>query len=113
MSRIGRLPIPVPATVDVSIVGRQITVNGPKGTLTRALHPDMKVTQVDSTLVVERPTEAKYHKQLHGLTRTLVANMVIGVTDGYRKQLEITGVGYRATKIADKLQLNLGYSHPI
>ena len=113
MSRIGRLPIPVPATVDVSIVGRQITVNGPKGTLTRALHPNMKVTQVDSTLVVERPTEAKYHKQLHGLTRTLVANMVTGVTAGYRKPLEITGVGYRAAKVGDKLQLNLGYSHPI
>ena len=111
MSRIGRLPIPVPATVDVSIVGRQITVNGPKGTLTRALHPDMKVTKVDSTLVVERPTEAKYHKQLHGLTRTLVANMVIGVTDGYRKSLEITGVGYRAVKVGNKLQLSLGYSH--
>ena len=113
MSRIGRLPIPVPAAVDVSIVGREITVNGPKGTLTRALHPDMKVSKVDSTLVVERPSEAKYHKQLHGLTRTLVANMVIGVTTGYRKQLEITGVGYRATKVGNKLQLNLGYSHPI
>jgi large subunit ribosomal protein L6 len=113
MSRIGRLPIPVPAAVDVSIVGREITVNGPKGTLTRALHPDMKVSKVDSTLVVERPSEAKYHKQLHGLTRTLVANMVTGVTTGYRKQLEITGVGYRATKVGNKLQLNLGYSHPI
>ena len=113
MSRIGRLPVPVPANVDVSIVGREITVKGPKGTLTRALHPDMQVSKVDSTLVVERPTEAKYHKQLHGLTRTLVANMVIGVTEGYRKSLEITGVGYRAAKVGDKLQLNLGYSHPI
>jgi large subunit ribosomal protein L6 len=113
MSRIGRLPIPVPATVDVSIVGREITVKGPKGTLTRALHPDMKVSKVDSTIVVERPSEAKHHKQLHGLTRTLVANMVVGVTDGYRKQLEITGVGYRAVKVGDKLQLSLGYSHPV
>ena len=113
MSRIGRLPVPVPAGVDVSIVGRQITVKGPKGTLTRALHPDMKVSQVDSTLVVERPSEAKLHKQLHGLTRTLVANMVTGVTTGYRKPLEITGVGYRAAKVGEKLQLNLGYSHPI
>jgi large subunit ribosomal protein L6 len=113
MSRIGRLPIPVPASVDVSIDGREITVKGPKGTLTRVLHPDMRITREDSTLLVERPSEAKYHKQLHGLTRTLVANMVTGVTEGYRKQLEITGVGYRATKVGDKLQLNLGYSHPI
>jgi large subunit ribosomal protein L6 len=113
MSRIGRLPIAVPATVDVSIVGREITVKGPKGTLSRALHPDMRVVHEGSTLMVERPTDAKHHKQLHGLTRTLVNNMVIGVTDGYRKQLEITGVGYRAIKQGDKLQLNLGYSHPI
>ena len=113
MSRIGRLPIQVPPSVDVSIVGRDITVKGPKGTLARALHPDMTVAMEGSTLVVTRPSEAKHHKQLHGLTRTLVANMVIGVTDGYRKSLEITGVGYRATKVGDKLQLNLGYSHPI
>jgi large subunit ribosomal protein L6 len=113
MSRIGRLPISIPPSVDVSIVGRDITVVGPKGTLSRALHPDMHVSMEGSTIIVERPTEAKHHKQLHGLTRTLVANMVIGVTDGYRKALEITGVGYRASKIGDKLQLNLGYSHPI
>ena len=113
MSRIGRLPIQVPPSVDVSIVGRNITVKGPKGTLERALHPDMSVSMEGSTIVVERPSEAKHHKQLHGLTRTLVANMVIGVTDGYRKSLEITGVGYRAAKVGDKLQLNLGYSHPI
>jgi large subunit ribosomal protein L6 len=113
MSRIGRLPISLPPSVDVSIVGRDITVVGPKGTLSRALHPDMHVSMEGSTIIVERPTEAKHHKQLHGLTRTLVANMVIGVTDGYRKALEITGVGYRASKIGDKLQLNLGYSHPI
>jgi large subunit ribosomal protein L6 len=113
MSRIGRLPITVPPSVDVSIVGRDITVKGPKGSLNRALHPDMHVSMEGSRIVVERPTEAKHHKQLHGLTRTLVANMVIGVTDGYRKALEITGVGYRAAKVGDKLQLNLGYSHPI
>jgi large subunit ribosomal protein L6 len=113
MSRIGRLPITVPPSVDVSIVGRDITVKGPKGTLSRALHPDMRVSMEGSTIVVERPTEAKHHKQLHGLTRTLVANMVVGVTDGYRKPLEITGVGYRAAKVGDNLQLNLGYSHPI
>jgi large subunit ribosomal protein L6 len=113
MSRIGRQPIAVPAGVDVTIVGREITVKGPKGTLTRTLNPDVLVTKEDSTIVVERPSEAKPHKQLHGLTRTLVNNMVIGVTEGYRKSLEITGVGYRAAKVGDKLQLNLGYSHPI
>jgi large subunit ribosomal protein L6 len=113
MSRIGRLPIQVPPSVDVSIVGRDITVKGPKGSLHRALHPDMTVAMEGSTLVVTRPSEAKHHKQLHGLTRTLVNNMVIGVTDGYRKSLEITGVGYRAAKVGEKLQLNLGYSHSV
>ena len=97
----------------MSIVGRDINVKGPKGSLHRLLHPDMRVTMEGSTLIVERPSEAKHHKQLHGLTRTLVSNMVIGVTDGYRKALEITGVGYRAAKVGNKLQLNLGYSHPI
>ena len=113
MSRIGRLPIAVPSGVDVTIDGRTLTVKGPKGTLTRELHPDMAVAREDDRLVVTRPTEQKTHKQLHGLTRTLVNNMVVGVTDGYRKSLEITGVGYRAAKVGEKLQLNLGYSHPI
>ena len=113
MSRIGRLPITVPAGVDVTIDGRTVTVKGPKGSLTRELHPDMTVAREDDRLVVTRPTEQKTHKQLHGLTRTLVKNMVVGVTDGYRKSLEITGVGYRAAKVGEKLQLNLGYSHPI
>ena len=113
MSRIGRLPIAVPSGVDVTIDGRTLTVKGPKGTLTRELHPDMAVAREDDQLVVTRPTEQKTHKQLHGLTRTLVNNMVVGVTDGYRKSLEITGVGYRAAKVGEKLQLNLGYSHPI
>jgi large subunit ribosomal protein L6 len=113
MSRIGRLPITVPATVDVTIDGRQLTVKGPKGTLSRQLHPDMTVSKEEGTLVVTRPTEQKTHKQLHGLTRTLVNNMVVGVTDGYRKGLEITGVGYRAALNGQKLTLNLGYSHPI
>jgi large subunit ribosomal protein L6 len=113
MSRIGRLPIAVPSGVDVSIDGRTLTVKGPKGSLTRELHPDITVSRQDDRLVVTRPTEQKTHKQLHGLTRTLVNNMVVGVTDGYRKSLEITGVGYRAAKVGEKLQLNLGYSHPI
>jgi large subunit ribosomal protein L6 len=113
MSRIGRLPIAVPSGVDVTIDGRQVTVKGPKGSLTRTLHPDMRVSQEDGSIVVTRPTEQKTHKQLHGLTRTLVNNMVVGVTVGYRKGLEITGVGYRAALNGKKLTLNLGYSHPI
>jgi large subunit ribosomal protein L6 len=113
MSRIGRLPIAIPAGVDVTIDGRIVTVKGPKGELSRELHPDIAVSREDGSIVVTRPTEQKVHKQLHGLTRTLVNNMVVGVTDGYRKGLEITGVGYRATKNGEKLTLNLGYSHPI
>ncbi|TFG67207.1 MAG: 50S ribosomal protein L6 [Thermomicrobiales bacterium] len=113
MSRIGRLPIPVPSGVDVTIDGRNVTVSGPKGSLSRALHPDMTVSHEEGTLVVTRPTEQKMHRQLHGLTRTLVNNMVVGVTDGYRKGLEISGVGYRAALNGRKLTLNLGYSHPI
>jgi large subunit ribosomal protein L6 len=113
MSRIGRLPVTVPDGVKVAIDGRSIIVDGPRGTLHRELHPDMVVAAADGTIVVRRPSEAKMHKQLHGLTRTLVANMVIGVSSGYRKALEITGVGYRAQKVGDKLQLNVGYSHPI
>ena len=113
MSRIGRLPIQVPSGVDVTIDGRTVTVTGPRGTLSRELHEDMTVSRTDDTIVVTRPTEQKTHKQLHGLTRTLVNNMVVGVTDGYRKGLEITGFGYRATLAGQKLLLNLGYSHPI
>ena len=113
MSRIGRLPIPVPSGVTVTLEGPSITVKGPKGQLQRTLHPDILVAQEDGRIVVTRPDEDKFHRQLHGLTRTLVANMVEGVTNGYRKGIEITGVGYRAQKVGTKLQLNLGYSHPI
>ena len=113
MSRIGRLPITVPSGVDVTIDGRNVTVKGPRGSLSRSLHPDMTLSRDEASLVVTRPTEQKTHKQLHGLTRTLVNNMVVGVTDGYRKGLEITGVGYRAALNGRKLQLNLGYSHQI
>ena len=103
MSRIGRLPIAVPAGVDVAIDGRNVTVKGPKGSLARELHPEMLVARDGDSIVVTRPSEAKMHKQLHGLTRTLVNNMVVGVTDGYRKGLEITGVGYRAALSGKKL----------
>jgi large subunit ribosomal protein L6 len=113
MSRIGRLPVPVPAGVEVTIEGREVTVKGPKGTLSRQLHPEMGVARDGDQIVVSRPSEAKTHKQLHGLTRTLVNNMVVGVTEGYRKGLEISGVGYRAALVGSKLQLNLGYSHPV
>jgi large subunit ribosomal protein L6 len=113
MSRIGRLPIPIPSGVDVTLEGNHITVKGPRGELSRDLAPELRVVQEDGTLRVERPSEDKRSRELHGLTRTLVANMVTGVTTGYRKGLEITGVGYRAQLVGRKLQLNLGYSHPI
>jgi large subunit ribosomal protein L6 len=113
MSRIGRLPVTIPSGVDVAIDGRRLMIKGPKGELSRELHPDMTVAREDDRLVVTRPTEQKHHKQLHGLTRTLVNNMVTGVTTGYRKGLEITGVGYRAALVGRKLQLSLGYSHPV
>ena len=107
------MPITVPSGVEVAIDGRHITVTGPKGSLSRDLHPEMTVSRDGDDIVVTRPSEAKTHKQLHGLTRTLVNNMVVGVTTGYRKPLEITGVGYRAALTGRKLTLNLGYSHPI
>jgi len=113
MSRIGRLPITVPAGVDVALDGRIITVKGPRGSLTRELPPRIQVARDGDVIVVTRPTETKLDKSLHGLTRTLVNNMVVGVSTGYRKGLEITGVGYRAALVGQKLQLNLGYSHPV
>ncbi len=113
MSRIGRLPITVPPNVSVALEGRHITVSGPRGELERDLPPAMRIVQQEGALRVERPGDDKRSRELHGLTRTLVANMVIGVTEGYRKGLEITGVGYRAQKVGEKLQLSLGYSHPI
>ncbi len=113
MSRIGRLPITVPQGVDVTLDGERITVKGPRGELSRELVPEMRVVKEDGVLRVERPNDEKRSRALHGLTRTLVANMVTGVTEGYRKGLEITGVGYRAQLVGRKLQLNLGYSHPV
>jgi large subunit ribosomal protein L6 len=113
MSRIGRLAIAIPDGVNVALEGDTITVTGPRGTLSRQLATDLRVIQEDGTLRVERPDDSKRSRELHGLTRTLVNNMVVGVTAGFRKGLEITGVGYRAQKVGEKLQLNLGYSHPI
>jgi large subunit ribosomal protein L6 len=113
MSRIGRLAIQVPSGVDVKLDGTHITVKGPKGELSRELTPELKVVREDGRLRVERPSDEKRARELHGLTRTLIANMITGVTTGYRKGLEITGVGYRAQLVGRKLQLNLGYSHPV
>ncbi len=114
MSRIGKMPITVPSGVEVTIgANNEMTVKGPKGTLQQNLHPEMKITKDGDTIVVERPSEAKNHKSLHGLTRTLISNMVIGVSEGYKKELEINGVGYRAAKQGKKMVLNLGYSHQV
>ena len=113
MSRIGRMPIAIPQGVDVKLAGNHITVKGPKGTLERDLHEEMIVKVEGAEITVTRPSEAKNHKSLHGLTRTLINNMIIGVTDGYSKTLEVNGVGYRAVKAGNKITLNLGYSHPV
>lgn len=114
MSRIGRKPIEVPAGVDVKIeAGNVVTVKGTLGTMTQALHKDMIIKKEGNELIVERPSEMKEHKALHGLTRTLLSNMVEGVTKGFSKTLDINGVGYRAAKAGKTLTLNLGYSHPI
>ncbi len=113
MSRIGRKEIVVPAGVEVKLDGSHISVKGPKGELSRDLHKDMIVAVADGVITVSRPSENKEHRSLHGLTRTLIANMVEGVTNGYQKALEIQGVGYRAAKQGKDLVMNLGYSHQV
>ena len=114
MSRIGRMPIAIPAGVTVEIAeNNKVTVKGPKGELSRVLPSEMEIKQEDGQIVVSRPNDLKKMKSLHGLTRTLINNMVVGVTEGYTKQLEVNGVGYRASKAGNKLTLNLGYSHPV
>ena len=114
MSRIGRMPIAVPAGVTVDIAeNNKVTVKGPKGTLERVLASEMEIVQDGDTIEVKRPNDLKRMKSLHGLTRTLLNNMIVGVTEGYQKVLEINGVGYRAAKQGNKLVLSLGYSHPV
>ena len=114
MSRIGRMPITVPAGVEVSVAaGNVVTVKGPKGTLTQQLHPDMVIEQNGSEITIKRPSDDKEHRSLHGLTRTLLHNMVVGVNEPYKKELEINGVGYRAAKDGKNLVLNIGYSHQV
>jgi len=113
MSRVGRRPIPIPEGVEVEIKGRRVRVKGPKGELEREFHPDMIIEKKDGNIVVSRPTDNKLHRSLHGLTRTLIANMIEGVKNGYRKILEVVGTGYRAQKSGNKIVLNVGFTHPV
>ena len=113
MSRVGRVPVKIPAGVTVEVRGNAVVVRGPKGELSREFHPDMTIKVEAGSVIVERPSDEKKHKSLHGLTRTLIANMVEGVTKGYEKSLELVGVGYRAAKGGRKLTLTVGYSHPV
>lgn len=113
MSRVGRAPIPVPSGVEVTLEGRLVRVKGPRGTLERTVHADIKVERQDDHLLVKRPSDDGFHRSLHGLTRALIANMVQGVTEGFEKNLEIHGVGYRAVPKGDSVEFSLGFSHPI
>ena len=114
MSRIGRMPITVPAGVTVKVAeGNVVTVKGPKGELTRALRAEMIIKQEGNTITVERPSDDKLHRSLHGLTRTLLNNMIVGVTDGFKKELDVNGVGYRVAKEGKNLVMNLGFSHQV
>ena len=113
MSRIGKMPVAIPAGVEVKNEGNLVTVKGPKGELTRQFDKDLTIDVAEGVITVTRPSDDKRHRSLHGLTRTLIANMVEGVTNGYSKTLEIEGVGYRAAKSGNKVTLNLGFSHPV
>ena len=114
MSRIGRMPITIPQGVEVKVgANNEVTVKGPKGTLQKVLHADMIIKQEGNVIIIERPDDKKENRSLHGLTRTLLNNMVVGVTEGYAKTLQINGVGYRCQKQGKKLVLTLGYSHPV
>ena len=114
MSRIGRMPISLPSNVEVTLgEGNLVTVKGPKGTLTQALRPEMILEQEGNVIHVKRPSDDKLHCALHGMTRTLLNNMVVGVTEGYKKELDVNGVGYRVAKEGKKLNMNIGYSHPV
>ena len=113
MSRIGKMPVPIPSGVTVSVDGSTVRVKGPKGEMAQSFRPEMTIAVADNTVTVERPTDSKEDRALHGLTRALLANMVEGVTTGFRKALELVGVGYKAEKRGDKLILTVGYSHPV
>ncbi len=113
MSRVGRKPIAVPAGVTLTLAGTELTVKGPKGTLVRNFHPDITININDNEVLVERPSDNKLHRSLHGTTRALVANMVAGVSEGFTRTLELVGVGYRAAKAGKGVTLSLGFSHPV
>ena len=113
MSRIGRKPVVIPAGVEVKLDGHTLTVKGPKGTLTRTFHNRMNIAVENNEIIVTRPTDDKEDRSLHGLTRTLIHNMVVGVTEGYKKELDVNGVGYRVAKEGNKLVMNLGFSHQV
>jgi len=113
MSRIGRAPIEIPSGVEVKIEGSQVTVKGPKGELSKVFSPHMTIKRDENKIIVERPSDDLLHKSLHGLTRSLIANMIHGVSQGYQKVLEISGVGYRAVLKGDHLEIQVGYSHPV
>lgn len=113
MSRIGKQPITIPQGVEIKVEGNLVTVKGPNGQLSRELHKDMIIEMEENQILVKRPSDEKFHRSLHGLTRTLVSNMVEGVTKGFEKTLELVGVGYRAQKQGNKLVLTVGYSHPV
>lgn len=113
MSRVGRKPIAIPAGVTLTLNGYELTVKGPKGTLVKTFHPDIKINISDAEVVVERPSDNKLHRSLHGTTRALVANMVTGVSEGFTRTLELVGVGYRAAKAGQGVTLSLGFSHPV
>lgn len=113
MSRIGKKPVTIPSGVEVGFEGNELTVKGPKGNLTRSIHPEMKVVIEDQVLTVERPSESKKHRSLHGTTRSVIANMVEGVTNGFTRKLDLMGVGYRAAKNGSTVTLSVGYSHPV
>ena len=113
MSRVGKMPIPLPKGVEISIKGSEVTVKGPQGELSRPFDPAMSIAVDDDNITVSRPSDDRIHRSLHGLTRSLVANMVEGVSKGFKKELEIVGVGYRAQKVEDGVVLQVGYSHPV
>ncbi len=113
MSRIGKKPIEIPSGVEISINDMTVSVKGPKGSLTRVFHKDMILRKEENQLIVERPSDEKIHRALHGTTRSILSNMIEGVTNGYQKTLVLVGVGYRATKSGNKVVVNVGYSHPV
>jgi len=113
MSRVGKLPVPIPETVKISLSGKEVTVEGPKGKLIKTFHPEIGIDVADDAVTVTRPSNNAFHRSLHGMTRAIINNMVIGVTEGFKKELEMVGVGYRGEIMGSALMLHVGYSHPV